>query len=81
MQDDERLKELEELAKKENLELFKISGVTGEGISELLNRVSEVLKTLPKEEIVEEEDNQQDHIFSPDTSCGVTICICRCRPG
>ena len=56
MQDDERLKELEELAKKENLELFKISGVTGEGISELLNRVSEVLKTLPKEEIVEEED-------------------------
>ena len=56
MQDDERLKELEELAKKENLELFKISGVTGEGVSELLNRVSEVLKTLPKEEIVEEED-------------------------
>lgn len=56
MQDDERLKELEELAKKEKLELFKISGVTGEGISELLNRVSEVLKTLPKEEIVEEED-------------------------
>ena len=41
---------------KEKLELFKISGVTGEGISELLNRVSEVLKTLPKEEIVEEED-------------------------
>ena len=56
MQDDERLKELEELAKKEKLELFKISGVTGEGVSELLNRVSEVLKTLPKEEIVEEED-------------------------
>ena len=49
-------KEFEELAKKEKLELFKISGVTGEGISELLNRVSEVLKTLPKEEIVEEED-------------------------
>ena len=56
MQDDERLKELEELAKKEKLELFKISGVTGEGISELLNRVSQVLETLPKEEIVEEED-------------------------
>ena len=56
MQDDEGLKELEELAKKENLELFKISGVTGEGVTELLNRVSEVLKTLPKEELVEAEE-------------------------
>ena len=71
MQDDERLKELEELAKKENLELFKISGVTGEGVSELLNRVSEVLKTLPKEEIVEEpqEDDfdDEDDDFDDDT--------------
>ena len=56
MQDDTGLKELEELAKKENLELFKISGVTGQGVSELLNRVSDVLKTLPKEEIVEAEE-------------------------
>ena len=51
MQDDKGLKELEALAKKENLELYKISGVTGEGVTELLNRVSEVLKTLPKEEL------------------------------
>ncbi len=56
MQDYTGLKELEELAKKEGLELFKISGVTGQGVSELLNRVSEVLKTLPKEEIVEAEE-------------------------
>ena len=56
MQDDTSLKELEELTKKEGLELFKISGVTGQGVSELLNRVSEVLKTLPKEEIVEAEE-------------------------
>ena len=56
MQDDKGLKELEALAKKENLELYKISGVTGEGLTELLNRVSEVLKTLPKEELVEAED-------------------------
>ena len=56
MQDDKGLKELEALAKKENLELYKISGVTGEGVTELLNRVSEVLKTLPKEELVEAED-------------------------
>ena len=56
MQDDEGLKALEELAKKEGLEIFKISGVTGEGVPELLNRVSEVLKTLPKEELVEVEE-------------------------
>ena len=56
MQDDKGLKELEALAKKENLELYKISGVTGEGVTELLNRVSEVLKTLAKEELVEAED-------------------------
>lgn len=56
MQDDTNLKELEKLAKKEGLELFKISGATGEGIEELLNRVSEVLKNLPKEEIVEPEE-------------------------
>jgi GTP-binding protein len=49
MQDNEGLKALEELAKKEGLEIFKISGITGEGVTELLNRVSEVLKTLPKE--------------------------------
>lgn len=56
MQDETGLKSLEELAKKEGLELYKISGVTGEGVPELLNRVSEVLKTLPKEELVEVED-------------------------
>ena len=56
MQDNEGLKALEALAKKEGLEIFKISGVTGEGVTELLNRVSEVLKTLPKEELVEAEE-------------------------
>ena len=56
MQDDAGYKELEKLAKKENLEIYKISGATGEGISELLDRVAEVLKTLPKEELVETEE-------------------------
>ena len=56
MQDDTGYKELEQLAKKEGLEIYKISGATGEGIPQLLDRVSEVLKTLPKEELVEIED-------------------------
>lgn len=56
MQDETGYKELEKLAQKEKLEIFKISGATGEGINELLNRVSEVLKKLPKEELIETEE-------------------------
>lgn len=56
MRDDTGYKELEQLAKKEGIEIYKISGATGEGIPQLLDRVSEVLKTLPKEELVEIED-------------------------
>ena len=53
MQDDTGLKELEKMAKESNIEIFKISAVTGEGLKELLIRVTEVLKELPKEELVE----------------------------
>ena len=53
MQDDTNLKELEKMAKKKNIEIFKISAVTGEGIKELLTRVIQVLKELPKEELIE----------------------------
>ena len=53
MQDETLYKDLEKMAKQKNIEIFKISAVTGEGLKELLTRVTEVLKTLPKEEIVE----------------------------
>ncbi len=43
---------LVKLAKKENLELYKISSVTGEGIQDLMDIVSKTLKELPKEELV-----------------------------
>ena len=56
MQDETRLKNLEELAKKENLELYKISAITGEGVEKLLDHVSKVLETLPKEELIETEE-------------------------
>ena len=56
MQDDTNYKKLEELAKKEKLELFKISSVTGEGVEKLIDHVTEVLKTVPKEDLVEIED-------------------------
>ncbi len=54
MQDETLYNDLEKLAKKNNMEIFKISAVTGEGLQELLKRVSEVLKELPKEELFEE---------------------------
>lgn len=56
MQNEELYKDLEKLAKDNNLEIFKISAATGEGLKELFNRVSEVLKTLPKEELEEAEE-------------------------
>ncbi len=58
MQDDSLLKEVEELAKKENLEIFKISAVTREGVQELIDHVQKTLKTLPKEELIEFEERK-----------------------
>ncbi len=56
MQDENLLKELEEFAKNKGMDLFKISAVTGEGIDNLMNHVTEVLKQLPKEELIEVEE-------------------------
>ena len=56
MQDDENYKALEKLAKENDMEIYKISAVTGEGLNELFNYVAKIIKTLPKEEIVEIED-------------------------
>ena len=56
MQDDKNLEGIEKVSKEKNIEVFKISAVTGEGLNELFNHVADILKTLPKEEIVEIED-------------------------
>ena len=53
MQDEKILEELVGLARKENMEFFKISAVSGEGIEELINYVSKILKELPKEELTQ----------------------------
>ena len=53
MQDESLYEELENMAKEKNIEIYKISAVTGEGIDTLLKRVVEILKVLPKEDIVE----------------------------
>ena len=57
MQDPEIYEKLEKLAKENNQELFKISAATGEGIKELMIEVSKILKTLPKEILIEKTEN------------------------
>ena len=56
MQDDTLLKEVEKLSKKEEMEMFKISAVTKDGVEELIDYVTKILKTLPKEDLIEIED-------------------------
>ena len=53
LQDEDNMKRVETLAKENGVELYKISAVTGEGLNELFNHVAEVIKTLPKEEVVD----------------------------
>ncbi len=52
----ELYQELQNIAKENKMELFKISSSTGEGVEELLNYVSKILKTLPREELYETEE-------------------------
>lgn len=56
IQDETLYKELEKFAKEKNIEIFKISSATGEGLDRLLDYVTDVLKTLPKEDLFEEEE-------------------------
>ena len=58
MQNEENYLNLEKLAKQNNMEIFKISAATGEGLKELFTHVSEILKTLPKEELEEVEERK-----------------------
>ena len=58
MQDEELYKVLEKVARENNMEIYKISAATGQGISELIKHVSEVLKTLPKEDLIEVTDKK-----------------------
>ncbi len=56
--DEELYNELEKLAKKENLEIFKISAASRQGINELMAYVSKTLKELPKEELISVEERK-----------------------
>ena len=66
MQDDTQYKEVEKLAKDNNLEIFRISAATGDGIKELMIRISELLKELPKEELIEESEERVIYTLKDD---------------
>lgn len=70
MQDESLYNELEKMAKENNIEIFKISAVTGEGVSELIKRVAELLKTLPKDDLVEYETRK---VYKMEDKDGYTI--------
>lgn len=73
VQDDTNLKELEKIAKEKNFEFFKISSATGEGLDELINHLSDVVKSLPPEEIFEIEDNKVYTLEDEEDEIGFTV--------
>ena len=58
MQDENLYNKLEKVAKDNKMDIFKISAATGDGINDLINYVSKILKTLPKEELIDIEDSK-----------------------
>ena len=56
IQDNTVYEEVEKLAKKENMDVFKISATSGQGVKELMNYVSKILKELPKDDLIQVEE-------------------------
>ena len=56
MQDKMLYENLEKMAQKLNLKIYKVSAATGQGLKELFRDVAEELKNLPREDIVEQEE-------------------------
>ena len=63
---------LEKVAKEHNLKIFKISGVTGEGVEELMNYVSKILKTLPKENLIEIKEKEKVYTLKDEDDFTIT---------
>lgn len=72
MEDESLYHDLEKMAKEKEIEIFKISAATKAGITELLNRVSEVLKTLPKEELYEVEEERKVYTLEDEEEFTIT---------
>lgn len=66
LQDENLLLELEKVCKKENIKLFKVSAVTNDGIEEVIEYVANRLKSIPKEEIVQIDEDYEIYDDSDD---------------
>ena len=66
MQDNSLYQEVEKMAKEKQIEIFKISAATGEGIKELVSEISKLLKELPKEEIIEASEERVIYTLKDD---------------
>ncbi len=73
MQDESLYKNLEKLAKEKGLEIFKISAATNTGIKELIIHVSQVLKTLPKENLVEISNEEKLYTLEDEETFTITM--------
>lgn len=56
MQDEMLYENLNKMAQKLNMKIYKVSAATGQGLKELFKDVAEELKTLPKEDIIGTEE-------------------------
>lgn len=72
MTDNNLYLELEKVAKTKQQKIFKISGVTGEGVDELMNYVTKTLKELPKENLIDIIDKEKVYTLEDDDSYTVT---------
>ena len=72
MQDSTLYEELEKVAKEHYQKIFKISGVTGEGVEELMNYVSKILKNLPKENLVEIKEKEKVYTLKDEEDFTIT---------
>ena len=73
MTDKSGYNELEELAQRNNQKIFKISSATGEGVKELMDYVSKILKTLPKEDLIEINNTDKKKIYTLEDEKDFTI--------
>ena len=73
MQDESLYNNLEKLAKENGLEIFKISAATNTGIKELIIHVSQVLKTLPKENLVEISNEEKLYTLEDEEPFTITM--------
>jgi len=73
MQDESLYKNLEKLAKEKELEIFKISAATNTGIKELIIHVSQVLKTLPKENLIEISNEEKLYTLEDEEPFTITM--------